>query len=76
MTYQPGVTVIAQGRKRVDLGRTTFICDDSRFLLTSVDLPLISRVIEASEEVPCLALVQTGNARGPRASRRRGDSGR
>jgi hypothetical protein len=51
------VTVIAQGRKRVDLGRTTFTYDDSRFLLTSVDLPLISRVIEASEEVPCLALV-------------------
>ncbi len=56
MTYQPGVTVIAQGRKRVDLGRTTFIYDASRFLLTSVDLPVVSRVIEASEEVPCLAM--------------------
>jgi AraC-like DNA-binding protein len=56
MTYQPSVTVIAQGRKRVDLGRTTFIYDPSRFLLTSVDLPVVSRVIEASEEVPCLAL--------------------
>jgi AraC-like DNA-binding protein len=56
MTYQPGVTVIAQGRKRVELGRNIFIYDASRFLLTSVDLPVISRVIEASEEVPCLAL--------------------
>src|SRR5664280_815693 len=56
MTYAPGVTVIAQGRKRVDLGRTTFLYDASRFLLTSVDLPVVSRVIEASEEVPCLAL--------------------
>ena len=56
MTYEPSVTVIAQGRKRVDLGRTTFICDASQFLLTSVDLPVVSRVIEASEEVPCLAL--------------------
>ncbi len=55
-TYEPGVTVIAQGRKRVDLGRTTFIYDASRFLLTSVDLPVVSRVIEASEKVPCLAL--------------------
>jgi len=43
-------------RKRVDLGPTTFIYDASRFLLTSVDLPVVSRVIEASEEVPCLAL--------------------
>src|ERR1035437_5910486 len=56
MTYEPSVTVIAQGRKRVDLGRTTFVYDASRFLLTSVDLPVVSRVIEASEEVPCLAL--------------------
>jgi AraC-like DNA-binding protein len=56
MTYEPSVTVIAQGRKRVDLGRTTFIYDASRFLLTSVDLPVVSRVIEASEAVPCLAL--------------------
>ena len=56
MTYEPSVTVIAQGRKRVDLGRTTFIYDASRFLLTSVDLPVVSRVIEASEEAPCLAL--------------------
>jgi AraC-like DNA-binding protein len=48
--------VIAQGRKRVELGRTKFIYDASRFLLTSVDLPIVSQVIEASEEVPFLAL--------------------
>src|SRR5580704_9327947 len=56
MTYQPGVTVIAQGRKQVELGRTTFIYDASRFLLTSIDLPVVSRVVEASAAVPCLAL--------------------
>ena len=56
MTYEPSVTVIAQGRKRVELGRNIFIYDASRFLLTSIDLPVVSRVIEASEEVPCLAL--------------------
>src|SRR5580692_569322 len=56
MTYPPSVTVIAQGRKRVELGRNIFIYDPSRFLLTSVDLPVVSRVIEASEEAPCLTL--------------------
>jgi AraC-like DNA-binding protein len=56
MTYEPSVTVIAQGRKRVELGQNIFIYDPSRFLLTSVDLPVFSRVIEASEEAPCLAL--------------------
>jgi len=56
MTYEPGVTVIAQGRKRVDLGRTTFMYGESRYLLTSVDLPIVSQVIEASEQLPCLAM--------------------
>jgi hypothetical protein len=60
-TYEPGVTVMAQGRKRVDLGRTTFIYGESRYLLTSVDLPIVSQIIEASEDVPCLA--ETRNAR-------------
>jgi AraC-like DNA-binding protein len=50
------VTVIAQGRKRVDLGRTTFIYGESRYLLTSLDLPVVSQIIEASDEVPCLAM--------------------
>ncbi len=57
MTYHPNVTVIAQGRKQVDLGPTTFIYDSSRFLLTSIDLPVISRVVQATEEEPCLALM-------------------
>jgi AraC-like DNA-binding protein len=56
MTYEPGVTVIAQGRKQVELGRNTLIYDASRYLLTSVDLPVVSRVVEASEAVPCLAM--------------------
>jgi AraC-like DNA-binding protein len=56
MTYQPSITVIAQGRKRIELGRNVFIYDSSRFLLTSVDLPVVSRVIEATEKAPCLAL--------------------
>ena len=56
MTYQPGVTLIAQGRKRVDLGRTTFLYGESRYLLTSVDLPIVSQIVEASVEAPCLAM--------------------
>jgi AraC-like DNA-binding protein len=56
MAYEPSVKVIAQGRKRVELGRNVFIYDESRFLLTSLDLPVVSRVIEASEKAPCLTL--------------------
>lgn len=55
-TYMPSVIVVAQGSKRVDLGRTTFIYDRSRYLLTSIDLPIVSQVVEASEGKPLLAV--------------------
>ena len=57
ITAEPSIVVVAQGRKRVDLGRTTFLYDESRYLLTSLDLPIVSRIIEASEAVPCLAMM-------------------
>jgi AraC-like DNA-binding protein len=56
MTDEPGLTVIAQGRKRVDLGPTTFIYGESQYLLTSVDLPIVSQIVEASAEAPGLAM--------------------
>lgn len=54
--YEPNVGVIVQGRKRVELGRRTFFYDPAHFLLTSVDLPVVSQVVEASEDVPYLCL--------------------
>ena len=56
-TYEPSVAVVAQGRKRVNLGRATFIFDESRYLLTSLDLPIVGQVTDASEEVPFLCLM-------------------
>jgi AraC-like DNA-binding protein len=56
-TYEPSVTVVAQGKKQVELGQNTFIYDPSKFLLTSIDLPVISRVAEATQEKPCLVLM-------------------
>ena len=56
-TYEPSLAVVAQGRKRATLGGTTFIFDPSRYLLTSLDLPVICNVIEASEAVPYLCFV-------------------
>lgn len=54
--YTPSLIVVAQGSKRVDLGQTIFHYDKSRFLLTSMDLPIVSQVVEASEARPLLAL--------------------
>jgi AraC-like DNA-binding protein len=56
-TYEPSLAVVAQGRKRATLGGTTFIFNESRYLLTALDLPVICNVIEASEEVPYLCFV-------------------
>ena len=55
-TYTPSVIVVAQGSKRVDLGQMSFTYDRSRFLLTSIDLPIVSQVVEASEAKPLLAM--------------------
>jgi hypothetical protein len=38
VAYVPGLIVMAQGRKRVELGPNKFIYDESRYLLTSLDL--------------------------------------
>ena len=55
-TYEPSVVVIPQGRKQVQIGSDTLTYDSSRYLLTSVDLPTVTRVVEASEDTPCLAV--------------------
>lgn len=57
VTYEPSVAVIAQGRKRVELGQTALVYDESHYLLTSLDVPIVSQILEASEEAPFLALV-------------------
>jgi AraC-like DNA-binding protein len=53
--YVPGMIVMAQGRKRVELGTNTFTYDESRYLMTSLDLPAVSQLVEASKERPALA---------------------
>lgn len=54
-TYVPSLLLIPQGKKRVDLGKQSYVFGESTFLLTSIDLPIISRVCAASVEKPYLA---------------------
>ncbi|HVT94213.1 MAG TPA: AraC family transcriptional regulator [Bryobacteraceae bacterium] len=56
VTYEPSVILIPQGRKQVQIGGETLTYDSSRYLLTSVDLPAVASVVEASEQEPCLAV--------------------
>jgi AraC-like DNA-binding protein len=54
-TYEPNLTVFVQGRKRLNMGEATYLCDESTFLLTSVDVPVASQIF-ASKEMPYMAL--------------------
>jgi AraC-like DNA-binding protein len=55
--YEPSICWAAQGAKRVVLGDDTYVYDAHHFLITSVDLPTVWQIIEASPEKPCLGLV-------------------
>ena len=54
-TYEPSITVFVQGRKRINLGGEGYLCDESSFLLSSIDVPVQSQVVGASEDVPLLS---------------------
>ncbi|MDX8122359.1 AraC family transcriptional regulator [Janthinobacterium sp. GMG2] len=54
---RPSVAIIAQGAKDVTLGTETFHYSRMQYLLTSVDLPVQVRVVEASVEKPHLCVV-------------------
>ena len=56
-TYEPTLIVFVQGEKRINLGKTILLCDESTFLLTSVDLPVVSQITKASVAEPLLGLV-------------------
>lgn len=55
--YEPSLVVFVQGQKRINVGKTTYLCDGSNFLLTSIDLPVVSQVTKATEKEPLLGLI-------------------
>jgi AraC-like DNA-binding protein len=55
--YEPSVSVFAQGRKRINLGEAAYLCDASSFVLSSIDVPVESQIVEASEKVPMLSML-------------------
>jgi len=54
--YEPSICIAVQGAKRVDLGEESYVYDAHNYLITSVHLPTIAQVVEASPEKPFLAL--------------------
>lgn len=56
-TYEPSLTVFVQGRKLISLGGHQYLCDGSSFVLSSIDVPVQSQIVEASEAVPLLSML-------------------
>lgn len=54
--YKPSICVVAQGAKMALLADETYRYDPSSYLVTSVELPISGRIIEASPEIPYLSL--------------------
>lgn len=53
---EPSIVMVAQGAKRLLVGGEGYAYDAERFLITSLDLPANSEVIEASAGKPCVGL--------------------
>lgn len=61
--FEPSLCMVIQGAKRVILGDDTYVYDTENYLITSVHLPAVVQLIEASPENPYLGLKLTFDLR-------------
>ena len=57
--YQPNVTLVLQGQKRVGLAGESYLMTPGHFLLTSANLPVTPQIVDASESQPFLGIMLT-----------------
>lgn len=57
--YEPVLAVVAQGQKQTVLGERAFDYRAGQYLVVSVDLPITSHIVFASEDDPFLAVALT-----------------
>jgi AraC-like DNA-binding protein len=56
VVYEPSICLVTQGRKRVVLGDQMLVYDAERYLIATIELPVVGSVIEATADVPYLCL--------------------
>ncbi|WP_349435678.1 AraC family transcriptional regulator [Pararhizobium sp. A13] len=56
-SYKPSLALIAQGAKQVMLGDDIYRYGRGDYLLTSIDLPVTTQIIEATAEEPYLSMI-------------------
>jgi len=55
-SVEPGITFFAQGKKQISIRGSEYVCDADSFLVASIDLPIQSQIVEASQDAPQLAM--------------------
>jgi AraC-like DNA-binding protein len=55
-SVEPGITFFAQGKKQISIRGTNYVCDTDSFLLASIDLPIQSQIVQATQDAPQLAM--------------------
>ena len=55
--YSLGLGLVLQGQKEVTIGDKVYQCQEGHSMLTTIDLPVTSHVVEASLKKPFLALL-------------------
>jgi AraC-like DNA-binding protein len=60
---QPAVYIVVQGRKHVELGGETYVYDPTQYLAVSLEVPVVSRVVQASPDRPYLCMTVRVDAR-------------
>jgi len=55
-SIEPSLSVFLQGKKRINIGGEDYLCDEGSFLVSGIDTPAQSQIIEASEQRPQIAM--------------------
>jgi AraC-like DNA-binding protein len=58
-TYQPSFALIAQGAKQISLGKEMLRYGSGQYLLTSIDVPVQTQIVEASPALPYQCFVMS-----------------
>lgn len=55
--YNPMAIVVLQGKKQAVLGSESFIYNENQLIVTSIDIPSVGSIVEASPEKPFMTLI-------------------
>ncbi|QHW29440.1 AraC family transcriptional regulator [Paenibacillus rhizovicinus] len=54
--YKPSICLVAQGAKTATLGNETYRYDPMTYVVIAADLPIISKIVEATPDIPYLSM--------------------